>query len=248
MPSINLIQARPFTLLEPLATTEAEISVKNLVDIYGVQIVMSGSIQYATLEPTSSDNQEIISFTGITIISATVSKLTGVTRGLDAQPNSVTGLYGSNPAQATAHAGDSLCILSDNPQVWDKKTSKDEDETITGDWTFSVAPQSANPTLGTELATKDYVDGVAVAGAPDASVTVKGVSRLSVSPNETFGTTTITIATPAVVTFTAHGLTANGTVQFTTTGALPTGIVASTNYFISSTGLTANTFQISATF
>ena len=196
MSSINLVQARPFTLLEPIGTTDTEISVKNFVDIYGEQVVMSGTIQYFTFEPTSTDNQEIGSYTGITIISDTVSKLTGVTRGLDAQPDPITGLYGSDSAQSKPHAGDVLCILSDNPQVWDKKTSKDEDETITGDWTFLVAPQSANPTLGTELATKDYVDGVSYAGAPDASTIVKGVSSLSASPSVTLGTATITIASP----------------------------------------------------
>lgn len=90
---------------------------------------------------------------------------------MDAQPTN--GVYGNSPTQAKAHAGNVVGILSDNPQVWDKKTSKDENETITGDWTFSTAPQSVNPTLGTELATKNYVDSIAIAGAPDASITTK---------------------------------------------------------------------------
>lgn len=33
-----------------------------------------------------------------------------------------------------------------------------------------------------QLATKDYVDGVAIAGSPDASTTVKGISKLSTAP------------------------------------------------------------------
>lgn len=41
---------------------------------------MAGSIQYATLEPESQSNQEIISFTGITFVSANIWNLTGVTR------------------------------------------------------------------------------------------------------------------------------------------------------------------------
>lgn len=77
------------------------------------------------------------------IISDTISKLTGVTRGLDAQPDPVTGLYGSSPTQRKAHAGGVICILSDNPQVWDKKTSKDEDESITGSWDFTEVPKSS---------------------------------------------------------------------------------------------------------
>lgn len=57
-------------------------------------------------------------------------------------------------------------------------------------------------------------------------------------------TVTMTIASPCVVTLTAHGL-ANGTrVVFTTTGALPTGITANTTvYFI--INASTNTFNIS---
>lgn len=60
-------------------------------------------------------------------------------------------------------------------------------------------------------------------------------------------TVTISIATPAVISWTAHGFSAGQRVQFTTTGSLPTGITASTTYFVLASGLTANAFQISAT-
>jgi len=57
------------------------------------------------------------------------------------------------------------------------------------------------------------------------------------------GTATMTIATPCVVTWTAHGLTSGQRVQFTTTGALPTGVTANTNYWV--TVVDANTFRLS---
>ena len=60
-------------------------------------------------------------------------------------------------------------------------------------------------------------------------------------------TATMTIASPAVVTATAHGLVAGNAIYFTTTGALPTGVTANTTYYVISTGLTADTFQFSAT-
>lgn len=61
-------------------------------------------------------------------------------------------------------------------------------------------------------------------------------------------TVTITNETPSVITYTAHGLTANSPVVFTTTGALPSGLVAGTTYYIASLGTaTANTFNVSAT-
>jgi microcystin-dependent protein len=56
------------------------------------------------------------------------------------------------------------------------------------------------------------------------------------------GTVTMTIASPGVVTLTAHGLQNGDPVIFTTTGALPTGITANTTYFVYNK--TANTFQL----
>lgn len=59
-------------------------------------------------------------------------------------------------------------------------------------------------------------------------------------------TVTISIATPGVVTDTAHGLAANTPVEFTTTGALPTGLIAGTTYYVK-TVVDANSYTLSAT-
>jgi hypothetical protein len=58
---------------------------------------------------------------------------------------------------------------------------------------------------------------------------------------------TVTIASPAVFTFTGHSLVADQPVRFTTTGALPTGLIANERYYVLATGLTANTFRVSLT-
>ncbi|MDP1605017.1 MAG: hypothetical protein Q8M03_17340 [Legionella sp.] len=55
-------------------------------------------------------------------------------------------------------------------------------------------------------------------------------------------TVTMTIASPCVVTWTAHGLKNGDPVKFTTDGALPTGVTAGTNYFASV--INANSFNI----
>lgn len=58
-------------------------------------------------------------------------------------------------------------------------------------------------------------------------------------------TVTITIASPGVVTWNAHGLPNGATIVLSTTGALPTGLTAGTTYYIVSAA--ANTFQLAAT-
>ncbi|MEO5691445.1 MAG: hypothetical protein ABIQ64_04620 [Candidatus Saccharimonadales bacterium] len=52
-------------------------------------------------------------------------------------------------------------------------------ETVTGVKTFSASPVVPTPTLGTQATNKTYVDGVAGAGAPDASSSVKGIVQLT---------------------------------------------------------------------
>ena len=59
------------------------------------------------------------------------------------------------------------------------------------------------------------------------------------------GNPTISIASPAVVTLTAHGLVNGDRIFLETTGALPTGLSVRSNYFV--VGATANTYQLSAT-
>lgn len=56
-------------------------------------------------------------------------------------------------------------------------------------------------------------------------------------------TITVTIASPAVVTWNSHGLREGAPVIFTTTGALPTGITAGTIYYVGRDPA-ANTFNI----
>jgi len=62
----------------------------------------------------------------------------------------------------------------------------------------------------------------------------------------TSATITVTIASPGVVTWTAHGLTANVGVVFSTTGALPTGLLPGVVYYVVGASITTDTFQVSA--
>jgi len=61
----------------------------------------------------------------------------------------------------------------------------------------------------------------------------------------TSATVTMTIASPCVVTSTAHGLPAGTPVTFTTTGALPTGLAVGTTYYVLAPA--TDTFNLAAT-
>lgn len=83
-------------------------------------------------------------------------------------------------------------------------------------------------------------DGTAVSRATYAN--------LFTAINLSKGTVTMTLASPGVASFVAHGLQVGDAVYFTTTGALPTGVTANTIYYVIAAGLTADAFEFSATY
>lgn len=101
----------------------------------------------------------------------------------------------------------------------------------------------------TAKALLELTDSVLRVWVDDALVTRASVT--STVDNGTFSkpsaTVTITIASPAVISWTGHGFSAGQAVTFKTTGALPTGITAGTTYYVISTGLATNSFRISTT-
>jgi hypothetical protein len=66
------------------------------------------------------------------------------------------------------------------------------------------------------------------------------------APVERSATVTISVASPGVITWTAHDLDVNTPVVFSTTGALPTGLTAGTTYYVRSV-LDPDTFTVAAT-
>jgi hypothetical protein len=79
------------------------------------------------------------------------------------------------------------------------------------------------------------------------AVPFNGSPGNAVKPNPFQYPVTISMANPAVVTWTSHGLIAGDPVVFQSTGALPSPINGGRIYYVLSAGLTANRFQISST-
>lgn len=157
MPTPKYVQARDTTVHVSFSGSEtAEITLKELVDIYGNALAMSdfGSILVLTFNPGNSDNEEIISTTGFTVNSdGTVTLDTSITRMLLAKSP-----YSASGATAYDHAAGEKVVVSNNPQLYD--------------------------------AIIDYIDGIALAGAPDASMTGKGIVEIATTAEIDAGTAT----------------------------------------------------------
>lgn len=153
-----------------------------LTDIYGNALSMSdfGTKGYGTLEP-DTNNEEAFTFTGITTnVNGTVT-LTGVDTALAKSP------YTETSALIRTHSGGTKVVITDNVAFWNTFVNKNNDSTILGKITLTSTQKmiyDADPTItdDKEVTTKKYVDATVAAGSPDASTTVKGITKLSVAP------------------------------------------------------------------
>jgi len=169
------------------------------IPVSGEELSMSdfGSIGYATVEPGTS-KKEFISFTGVSqSASSDKCTLTGVTRGLQ-----FTSPYTASSSLAQAHSGGSKLIISNPPQLYNRMAVKDNNETITGTWTFNelmTLDSYEAPTNDAQFAPKAYVDAVATSGADQASYDTSGLSELATTSELIVGTATSSATTYLVV-------------------------------------------------
>lgn len=245
----QIIQTLGHELALPCTSSDLYIYLKSFKHLqnasgYAADIVQAdlGSGVYATID-TGTDAAENVLITTVAKEGELVKiGFTSITnRGL--LPYSP---FSSDPSFRKPHGAGSTLKITNNAPF--------ESTYLRQDGLLLLSPANpikytSSPVINDPLmvATKEYVDGIAIAGSPDATNTSKGISRLSVASGTTIGTATITIATPAVVTINNHGLIAGDLIKFTTTGALPTGLTAGVGYYVISAGLTTNNFEVSAT-
>jgi len=115
------------------------------------------TIGYGTLDPQIPDKSEFVSFTGITQNSDGSAALTGVTRGLTRTPAGAS--CTASTTLAVRHPAQSIFIISDSPCLFAEYAVKQNDESISGSWTFLPPTNALNP------ATKTYVDNLVNGGA-----------------------------------------------------------------------------------
>lgn len=150
--------------------TEPGSGIKYTMSYIGTDII------YGTVAP-SSGNSEFISATGITQNSNGTATLTGVTRGESRTPG--TGGCVASSTLAHAFPGQTQFILSNSPCFYSEYAVRRNKQTIAGPWTFTQAIVGVTPTSTSQLATKGYVDGVAIAGAPNAQPAQTGIVRIA---------------------------------------------------------------------
>ncbi len=170
---------------------DTTLVLRTFIQIDGTALAMTdfGTVGFGTIEPNSGTQEEQISFTGITQNSNGTATLTGVKTVLMIAP------YTQTSGLAITHPGGAKFVISNTAGFYDKMTSKSNDETITGVYTFTnpnVPRMDTAHTYGAGeeeyFSTKRYADSLAIAGAPDASLTQKGLVEEATAAEITAGT------------------------------------------------------------
>lgn len=151
----------------------------------------TAKVGYGVFEP-NTPRQEFFTFDATNMSVATTTGLTILTRGLP---------WGSDYSTESSirkhnHASGTAVLLSTNaPALYNSFANKFDDESIDGIWTFDaddIPRLDAQGTwgVGTEeyFVTKRYADSLAIAGAPDASTTQKGIVEKATSAETQTGT------------------------------------------------------------
>lgn len=132
------VQAQNFSLAGAGAIAGAtSVIVKSFKAIDGVtDLTMTdfGAIGFATIEPGNGTQEEQISFTGVVQNANGTATLTGVKTVLFINP------YTGTSGLAKTHPGSATLIITNTSGFYDQFPAKANDETITGQWTFSVFP------------------------------------------------------------------------------------------------------------
>jgi hypothetical protein len=160
----NYVQGQDYTIKGNLTESATSITLNSFDLPSGVAIVMLyfGAIGYGVLNP-GTDLEENISFTGITQ-NADNAILTGVIRGLD-----FVTPYTSSDGRKKAHGNGSVFRISNTAPFYNRLAAKDNDETITGTYTFTntALPRLdayAAPTDDEEFGSKKYIDDTFAGG------------------------------------------------------------------------------------
>ena len=179
------VQSPATTLYSGIASGATSARLRSFVDIGANKLTMAmfGSVGYVTFEPGLTGKEEVVSFTGITDNGDGTQTITGLSRGLYSRYP-----FGAG-GTARSHGSNTFVVVSNSGEFYNQLAIKSNAETITGVWTFNswALPKVNSSTTdamliasGTStLATLNYVNGVALSGAPNSTVAVKGVVEMA---------------------------------------------------------------------
>ena len=174
--NLKFIQAQAFTLAGAgCVIGDTTIILNSFKQIDGTQLTMTdfGSMGFLTIEPDNNTQEEQIVFTGCVVNANGTTSLTGVSHVLFVSP------YTQTSGVNTSHPGGVKVIISNTSGFYDQLTSKADDETITGVYTFTQSPVIPTGGTGTQAANATDIANAITGASGTATTTTSGTVKLS---------------------------------------------------------------------
>ncbi len=241
--SFNPAGLGTYTLQSSISSTQTTITLSSFkVPVTGADVtmaLMNTDIAYGTIAPKTSSS-EFISFTGITQNANGTATLTGVTRGLNK-----TYPLTEDTDFKLPHAGQSVFIISDVPQLFNSYAALDNDNIFTG---YNEVP---DPLDDADIANKGYVDALVNGGTVSNNrIVVAGVAGETISSGNSVYLSTSDgrwYKTDADTAATVYGVTLGIAQGAGTTGNNITGGVLTEGTDTLNTGTAGNTAYVGNT-
>jgi len=192
-----------YTLQSSISSTQTTITLTSFLEpVSNIPYTMSyinTDIIYGTIAP-STGNSEFISATGITQNANGTATLTGVLRGLSKTPG--TGGCVASTTLSRSWPGQTQFILSNSPCFYSEFAVKQNDEDITGTWTFAStsAPKydATYTASGNEFVSFTQLNNTAIQGASTSTEANLGVVELATIAETAAGTASSSAGGPLV--------------------------------------------------
>jgi len=214
-------------------------NVNSAVEVWGAQVGMADGVPGGVgLDSFGTGNFTAFSVMDFRRANGTAAAPTALKSG------DLIGVLGALGYKATGYSDGAAQVRFFANQDWSDSVQGSRIEilaTPNGSGAGSITSAAKFLAAGTQILGTNTNDNAATGWVGEHVRSSNGETGIGQGSN----TVTITIASPAVITWGATTpFTGNAVVNFTTTWALPTGIVAGTNYYVIGSSISGNTFQI----
>ncbi len=168
--SLLIVAAKPTTLKSPLAAADTSVILKEFVDRDGNDLAMSAFGEFGTIVVKQGETWELIKFSAVSQ-NATNCTLTVASSGRSVLP--ISPYTGASTGEDFSAGAD--VIVTNDPLIMSKFANLENAQTFSEIQTFTQSPVVPTPLLDSDAASKEYVDTVVTAGAPDSNTTTAGL-------------------------------------------------------------------------
>lgn len=215
--TLQFVETPTETLYQGISGTQTTMTITPVPeDLDGnvLTIASFGSSPTLTIDPGVTGLEEIVSFTSMVNNGNNTETLSGLTRDLNSQYP-----YTGTNSVYVAHGAGAVVVFSNNPQMYNRLAAPENDELITGSWTYSASNLPGYNSQPSSYGSLNFVDystllSTAIQGAGTSTEKTLGVVQLATFGQVGTGVASSTSGAPYVIENKFASSTYNGSTVF----------------------------------